>query len=216
MSFQGTRGRRSSPQVKRRVDHLALGHAARAVAPVEGQVFARAVHGVTEQRVAPAHLAVDMPRVGIEQQLVGIEAVPFPGPVRSVHAIAVEHARTRLRQVAMPDQVGLLAQLDALQLAPARVVEDAQFDFLRVFGEQREVDALAVPGCPERIGAAGPDRVNRVHARSLMQNMLVQIARRGERAAVARARPARGAWIIGQLAPGGRRSPSFMPPRRRS
>ena len=57
----------------------------------------------------------------------------------------------------MPDLVGALAQLDALQLVAAAGVEQAQLDLLGVLGEQREVDALAVPGGAARIGPAGPD-----------------------------------------------------------
>ena len=54
----------------------------------------------------------------------------------------------------MPDLVGALAQRDALQLAPAARVEEAQLDLLGVLGEQREVDALAVPVRAARVRAA--------------------------------------------------------------
>src|SRR5690606_32601309 len=91
------------------------------------------------------------------QQLVPVEAQSFLGPVRPVHPVAVEQARARLRQVAVPDVVGPLAQLDAVRLAAADAVEQAQFDALGTFGEDREVDALAVPGRSARVRTAGPD-----------------------------------------------------------
>ena len=57
------------------VDDDGLRHARRAVAPVEGEIGARRVHAVAEQRIGPAQLAGDAPRVGIEQQLVRVEAM---------------------------------------------------------------------------------------------------------------------------------------------
>ena len=96
-------------------------------------------------------------RVRIEQQLVRVEAMSFLGPVGAVDAVAVEQAGPRLRQVAVPDLVGALAQLDALQLAPAGRVEEAQLDALGVLREQREVDALRRPRS-RRAGRVGPAR----------------------------------------------------------
>jgi hypothetical protein len=48
--------------------------------------------------------------------------------IRTVHAIAVQLAGPRFGQIAVPDLVGLLAQRDALQLATAAVIEQAQLD----------------------------------------------------------------------------------------
>jgi hypothetical protein len=56
----------------------------------------------------------------------------------------------------MPDLVGLLAQLDPLDLAPALGIEQAQLHALGLLREEREVHALAVPGRAERIRPTGP------------------------------------------------------------
>src|SRR5690606_22406422 len=77
--------------------------------------------------------------------------------VGAVHPVAVEQPGPRVGQVAVPDEVGALAQLDALDLAPALGVEQAQLDPLGVLRIQREVDAFAVPGGAQGRGPAAPD-----------------------------------------------------------
>ncbi len=89
------------------------------------------------------------------------------GVVGSVHAIAVQQPRTCLRQIAVPVAVGALANVDALHLVPPGGVEQAQLDFLRVGGEQREIHTLAVPGGATRVRLTGPHRADqrvRLHA----------------------------------------------------
>src|SRR5579885_2572073 len=62
-----------------------------------------------------------------------------------MHAVAVDRAGARVRQVAVPHFVGVLGHLDALELLPALVVEQAQLHLGRVGGEEGEVDAQPVP-----------------------------------------------------------------------
>jgi hypothetical protein len=54
----------------------------------------------------------------------------------------------------VPDLVGDFPKFDALDLALAAVVEQAQLDFGRVGGEQREIDPEPSPGRAEREGAS--------------------------------------------------------------
>ena len=72
--------------------------------------------------VAPAHAPGDAFRIGIEDELVGIETVTLLWGIRPMDAVAIELPRPRIRQVAMPDEVGLLRHLEALLLA-ARLIE---------------------------------------------------------------------------------------------
>src|SRR5262249_31989820 len=58
-----------------------------------------------------------------------------------------------------PDLVGEFGQLDALELALAVDVEQAELDLAGMGGEQREIDADAVPGGAER------ERVPLAHTR---------------------------------------------------
>src|SRR5947207_4235081 len=115
------------------------------VAPAEGAV---------DDLAAPearANLADDQFRVGVEHQLRCVEAMAVLG--RAVDAIAVQQARASIGQIAVPDEVGALAQLHALELAPAARIEQAELDARGVLREEREVDAGAVPSRAERVRA---------------------------------------------------------------
>ena len=91
----------------------------------------------------------------------GLKRWPRARIVGAVDAIAVERAGPRVRQVAVPDLVGVFRQHDAVDLALARGVEQAELDLFGVRREQREVDALAVPGGAERIGLPGQPATGR-------------------------------------------------------
>ena len=148
---------------ERGVDDLALRHRAGAVAAIEREVGALVADRVPEQRVAPLQRADDVARVGIEQQLVRVEAMAFLGPVRAVHAVTVEHPGPRFGQVAVPDLVGTLDERDALELAATRRIEDAQLDALGMLREHGEVHAFAVPVRAHRGRAARPYGSYRLH-----------------------------------------------------
>ncbi len=85
-------------------------------------------------------------RVGIEQQLVRIEAVPLLGRVGPVDAKAVELAGPEASDVAVIDLVGVFGQLDPHRLADAVAVEEADLDGLGILREDCEIDAIAVEG----------------------------------------------------------------------
>ncbi|MGY4481780.1 hypothetical protein ACVWWR_000971 [Bradyrhizobium sp. LM3.2] len=134
------------------VDHDALRHAARVVAPVEGEIFTRASGAIGEMRVTPDQPPGKPLGIGVEQQLVGVEAMPLLGLVGAMHAITVELAGRNVVEIAVPDVLGALRQFDALEFAAALRVEQAQLDLLRVGGEQREIGAASVPACAEACG----------------------------------------------------------------
>ena len=102
-------------------------------------------------------LADQLLGVGIEQQLMMIEPVAFPRVVRSIDAIAVELARSDVGQVAVPHLVRVLGQHDALQLALAAGIEQAEFDLFGIGAEQREVGAPSIEGGPQWIRRARPN-----------------------------------------------------------
>ena len=108
-------------------------------------------------RVGPDELAAEPLAVGIDQQLVGIEAMAGFRLVGAVDAIAVELARLRVGQIAVPDVLGALRQRDALGLVAAGLVEQAELDLFGGRREQREVRAAAVPGGAERMRRACRD-----------------------------------------------------------
>ena len=94
----------------------------------------------------------DLLGVGIEEELVGVEAVPGRGLVGAVHPVAVDRAGPRVRQIAVPDLVGVFRQLDALEFALASLIEQAELHLGGVGREQGEVDAEPVPCRAKRIG----------------------------------------------------------------
>ena len=97
---------------------------------------------------------------GIEEQLVGIEAMAPRRIVRAVHAVAINLAGAYLRQVDVPDLVGLLPHRDSRHLRRSvGVLEEAEFHGRGVFAENREVDAAAVPCGAQGVRVAGVDLV---------------------------------------------------------
>ncbi len=111
--------------------------------------------------IAPDELADDVPGVRIEQQLVRIETMAALRVVGPMDTVAIQQTRPCFGQVTVPDHVGMLAHVDALDFMLAGRIEDAQLDAFGMFGKQGEVDALAIPGCATRIGRTGPDGGNR-------------------------------------------------------
>ena len=151
------------------VDDPALRHGAGAVAAVEAEVGLRAADPVAVERVVPAKLAGERAGIGVEEELVGVEAVAGLGRVGAVRAQAVELAGAEVGKVAVPDLVGELRQRDAVGLAPALGVEEAELDPRGMGGEDRDVDAGAVPGGAERKGQSGGDAKGGGHAGHLVR-----------------------------------------------
>jgi hypothetical protein len=116
------------------------------VAPVKRQVGARRCHAVTVQRIAPAQRSDHGARVRVEQQLVGVVAVALLGLVRPMRAVAVQLPGLQALEVAVPDAVSALGELDTRQLAAAAGVEQAQVHLLGMAGEDGEIGATPVPG----------------------------------------------------------------------
>ena len=57
----------------------------------------------------------------------------------------------------MPYLIGLLSNRNAMKFATSGFVEQAKVNFLGMLGKKREIDALPVPSCAERIGPSRPD-----------------------------------------------------------
>jgi hypothetical protein len=108
-------------------------------------------------RIVPAQVPVEGLGVGVDEQLVVVEPVPAFRIVGAVDPIAIELAGAHIREVAVPDLVRVFRQRHPVGLALAFRIEEAEFDLLGVRGEQREIDAAAVPGRAKRIGQAWLD-----------------------------------------------------------
>src|SRR5205823_5887525 len=119
---------------------------------------------ISVKRIAPAHRADYAASVRIEQQLVRVETMSLFGSIRAMNAVAVQQARSRFGQIAVPHHVGTFGERKTLQLATAARVEDDEIDAGRVRRVQREVHAATVPGRAERIRTAWPNNAWYCHA----------------------------------------------------
>ena len=141
---------------ERRIEHRGERRVRRRVTIV-GRVI-RVGGVVTKERRMPSRRPAHDLRVRIEQHLERVEPVARRRIVRAVHAIAVQLARPHVRQVPVPDHVGLLGQEDARAFGGGEGrVEETQFDAGGVLGEDGEVDADAVPRRAKRIRGSWPD-----------------------------------------------------------
>ncbi len=141
------------------VNNLTLGHERGAIPGVERQISVGGPDLVGEERIVPVDRAAKRAGVRVHQQLVGIEAVPGIGIVRTVDTVAVQLSRSDIGKVRMPDLVGVLPQGQACDLAASALVEEAEFDRHGVCREEGEVGSTSIPHRPEGIGIAGPDPV---------------------------------------------------------
>jgi hypothetical protein len=155
------------------VDDPAARHEGGAVSLVEGQIIATFL-AVAEHRGVPVEATEDRLRIRVEQQLVRVEAMAVSRIVRPVHTVPVEATRAGVRQKSVPDLIGELRQFDALDLALAALVKQAQLDLGRSGGKQREIDPKSSPGSAKWEGATlaqertasnlqRPDRAQRRH-----------------------------------------------------
>jgi hypothetical protein len=150
-------GRPVVSPIERGIHHDAFRHVSSVVAAVERQVRCLVTQPITEMRVAPAQCAADLLRVGVEQQLIGVESVSRLGRVGAMHPVAVELAGLQVRKIGVPNQIGALGKRDDIDLLAARGIEQAQIDLLGMLGEERKVDTFAVPHGTQRVGLSWPD-----------------------------------------------------------
>src|SRR5579863_9922089 len=108
---------------ERGINHHGFEHAGCAVAPVERKVGILVPDAITEVGVAPLEIADDLFGVGIEKKLIWIEAMAFGRIVWTKDTIPVNESRPGLRQIAVPDLVGLLFHADAVQFSAPGLIE---------------------------------------------------------------------------------------------
>jgi hypothetical protein len=118
-----------------RIHHHAFRHHRCAVAPIRNQIVTVYARAIAIQGIVPADLAVQQPRIRVDQQLVGIEAMAVLGLVGSVYAIAVELPRPKAGDIPMPDLVRSLRKRDPAGLVPPIGIVETQIDGCGVRGE---------------------------------------------------------------------------------
>ncbi len=149
--------------VIRRVHHdTARGEVCR-IAGVERQVAMPGADVVAHQRVVPDRVAGDLLGIGVQQQLVRIEPVPFVGAVGAMRAVAVLLARRQARDMAVPDMAAVFGQVDQQVLVAVRI-EQTQRHPRRILREHGKIHAFAVEACAHGPGTPRGHRDCRGHA----------------------------------------------------
>jgi len=85
------------------------------------------------------------------EKFVGIKSVTRLRLITTVDAVSVNSGRSNVRQVTVPNLVGVLRERDSLEFTFASLVEQAQLDFGSVSREESEICTLAVPRCAARM-----------------------------------------------------------------
>jgi hypothetical protein len=117
------------------IDHHRFVHAAGVVTPVEGEVFQLVPSAIGEMCIAPGEVAGEPFAIGIDQQLVWIEAMSGVRFVRAVHAVAVKLAGRYVGKINVPNIFGTLRHGNPLGFPPALAFEQAELDLGRVRGK---------------------------------------------------------------------------------
>src|SRR5205807_2355208 len=123
-----------------------LWHTGGIVTPVERQIFLLASDTVSKVRIGPVQGSLKLLAVGIKKKFVMVETLALLWSIRTVNTISIQLSRTHLRQVAMPDHIGLLRKWNTKRLPFSRHVEKAKLNFFSMLRIQRKVYALAIPG----------------------------------------------------------------------
>ena len=103
-------------------------------------------------------MAGDASGVGIEKQLVDVEAVPLVGAVGTVGAKAIGLTRTDAGHVSVPDAARALGQRKA-RFGTRLAIEQAEIHRRRIVREDREVHAVACDGRTKGGGPPGRHRI---------------------------------------------------------
>ena len=96
-----------------------------------------------------------------------------PRVIRTVHTEAVGKTRSSTGQVAVPDGISVLTELDPLDFRFVRPLgEEAQLHRFRMLAEQREIHAVIIRRGPKGEGLTCCKGM--IHGRSLVSNIPAQ------------------------------------------
>ena len=90
------------------VDDDALRHSARVIPSIERQIGPRAAGAIAEMGIAPDDAPGQLLGIGIDEQLVRVEAEAALGFIAAVNPIAIELTGRDVVQIAVPDILSAL------------------------------------------------------------------------------------------------------------
>jgi hypothetical protein len=128
--------------VERVIDHDALGNHRGVVSRVERQVGVGGARVVRQQQVVRvAHRSRERPGIGIDQELVLVEAQALGGTMVTAHLVGIQLGRPDVLHQRVPDVLRALVEADDVGGVLVRRIEQEQEDLVRVHRVEREVDA---------------------------------------------------------------------------
>src|SRR5258708_19622200 len=90
--------------------------------------------------------------VGIEQKLMRIESVTRLRLIRPMDAVSINSGRSNIRQINVPNLVGVFREYDSLEFTFAPLVEQTQLHFSPLIPQKGQVPTPPSPACPPPIG----------------------------------------------------------------
>ena len=108
-------------------------------------------------RIVPREFADKDPRIGVDEQLVGVEPVAFSRAIGTMRPQSVKLACLEAWHVAVPYFVCVLGQRYARRLGLATGIEKADLDAGCIRREYGKIDTAAVVNGPKRIRRAPGD-----------------------------------------------------------
>ncbi len=149
------RGRVALPVIVLGIDHAALRHDRSAVFLVEAEVLFLRLHVISKMGARPCDIADEFAGIGVDEQLVGVEAMAVFRVERAVDAVAVERAGLQAWNIAVPDFVGEFGKLDTGGFGLPAFIEEAEFNALCMGGKQREIHSVLIRRGAKRRPRAG-------------------------------------------------------------
>ena len=140
-----------------RIDDPAFWRERRAVARVKAQIQLVMPQLIAEMGVVPVDITHQFAGVGVDKQLMRVEAMSVFRVVGAMNAITVQRARLQVRHIAVPDLMGIFRQFQPGDFRFPGWVEQTELHPLGVSGEQREVDPFPVIIRPQLLTMTGPN-----------------------------------------------------------
>ena len=139
------------------VDDLTFGRKRRAVSRIKAEIQLIVSQLIAEVGIVPLNVTHQFTGIGVNKQLIGIEAVTVLRIVRAIHTVTIQRPRFQIRHIAVPDLMGIFRQFQAGYFCFSRRIKQTQLYPLRVGGKQSEVHPFPVIICAQLLAMTGPN-----------------------------------------------------------
>ena len=112
---------------------------------------------IAEVGIVPLNFTYQFTGIGVNKQLIGVEAVAVLRIVGAVNAVAIQRPRFQVRHIAVPDLMGIFRQFQTGDFCFSRRIKQTQLHPLSVGGKQGEVHPFPVIICAQLLAMTGPN-----------------------------------------------------------